>query len=159
MILLFFNEINVDISDLSVLGIYGDTTKQGQALFNPVDVAGWPGNRSWINTTSIAYRWEYFESQLGILLLFGFGSLGDMVRTITTEESDVELVCRDLVHYYLPRGLQFDSDYEDALISFKGEIPENYFQDGTWNVNYWALPLQLYGLLKYLIRMPEYQLK
>ncbi len=158
-ILIFFNELNVDISGLSVLGIYGDTTENGQALFNPVDVAGWPGNRSWINTTSIAYRWNYLESQLGLITLFNLEPLAQMVRKITDEEFDVEIICRDLIHYFLPKGFQFESDYEAALVSFKGEIPGNYFEDGTWDVHYWAIPFQLNGLLKFINRIPEYQLK
>ena len=157
--LLFFNEMNVEISGLSVLGIYADAIENGQALYNPVDVAGWPGNRTWINTTSINYRWNYIEGQLGFLALFSFGYLAEFVTKVTDETVDVEIVCRDLIHYFLPKGFQFEQDYEAALVSFKGEIPENYFQDGTWTVFYWAMPFQLYGLLKFINRMPEYQLK
>ena len=141
--LIFFNELNVDLNGLSVLGVYADAAENGQALFNPVDVAGWPGNRSWINTTSIGYRWNYLESQLGLITIFNLQAIGDLVRKITDEDLDVEIVCRDLVHYFLPKGFQFESDYEGALISFKGEIPGNYFEDGTWDINYWALPFQV----------------
>ena len=157
--LMFYNELNIDISNLTVLGLYGDAVANGQAIFNPVDVAGWPGNRSWINTTSLTYRWNYLESQIGIITLFAFGQLGDLARGVTSETKDVEIVCRDLIHYFLPNGFQFDADYAEALINFKGEIPGNYFEDGTWDINYWALPLQVNGLLKFINRIPEYQLK
>ncbi|MEO1260210.1 MAG: DUF1800 domain-containing protein [Bacteroidota bacterium] len=157
--LIFLNEMNVEVSGLSVLGIYGDLINNGQPIFNPVDVAGWPGNRAWINTTSIGYRWNYVESQLGLITIFNFGYLAELVTKITDEEFDVEIVCRDLIHYFLPKGLQFEQDYDAALVNFKGEIPENYFEDGTWTVNYWAMPFQLNGLLKFINRMPEYQLK
>ena len=157
--LIFFNEMGIEISNLTVLGLFGDATANGQAIFNPVDVAGWPGNRSWINTTSLTYRWNYLEGQIGIITLFAFGQLGTLARSITTETKDVEIVCRDLIHYFLPNGFQFEADYEEALINFKGEIPGNYFEDGTWDINYWALPLQVNGLLKFINRIPEYQLK
>lgn len=158
-ILMFFNELDIDINGLSVLGIYADANENSQSVFNPVDVGGWPGNRSWINTTSIAYRWDYVESQLGLHLVFGFGALGEFARKITKEDQDVEVVVRDLIHYFLPKGLQFEADYNEAIAHFKGEIPENYFVDGTWTMNYWALPIQFYGLLKFMNRLPEYQLK
>ena len=158
-ILMFANELDIEINGLAVLQIYGDATENGQALFNPVDVAGWPGNRSWINTTSIAFRWEYFESQLGLQLVFAFGKFGDLAKGITDEELDVELINRELIQYFMPHGLQFDTDYEEALISFKGEIPQNYFEDGTWTINYWALPIQMNGLLRHLVKLPEFQLK
>ena len=157
--LIFFNELNIEISGLSVFGIFGDATENGQALFNPVDVAGWPGNRSWINTTSITYRWNYIESQLGIITLFSGNNLTQIALGATDEVQDVAIICRDIIHYFLPKGLQFESDYEAALVSFKGEIPGNYFEDGTWDINYWALAFQMNGLLKFLNRIPEYQLK
>lgn len=157
--LIFLNEMNTIISGLSVLGIYSDITKYGQTLYNPVDVAGWPGNRAWINTTNIIYRWNYMESQLGAITLFNFGYFSTFTQKITDETQDVELICRDIIHYFIPNGFQFPEDYDAALVSFKGEIPQNYFEDGTWTVNYWAMPFQLNGLLKFINRMPEFQLK
>jgi len=158
-IITFFNEIDIEISELTTFGLYAETTEQGQALFNPVDVAGWPGNRSWIDTTSIAFRWSYLEAQVGIISLFAFGQMQEFVRNVTTETLDVEVVCRDILHYFLPKGLQFESDYEDALINFKGQIPQNYFEDGTWTTDYFATPFQLADLIRFIIRIPEYQLK
>ncbi|MEM9260087.1 MAG: DUF1800 family protein, partial [Bacteroidota bacterium] len=157
--MIFLNELGVEINGLSVFGIYGGATEQGQDLFNPVDVAGWPGNRSWINTTSITYRWEYFESQMGPLLLFGFSTLAELAKKITPETADVEIICRDLIDYFLPQGLQFDEDFAEALVTFKGEVPPDYFVNGNWTIDYWALPIQVSGLLRYLVRLPEFQLK
>ena len=157
--LINFNEWGLTVDGLSVLGIYSGTAEMGQALFNPVDVAGWPGNRSWINTTSIARRWADYESRLGLALFFGFGALGELARAITDETSDVELICTDLIRYFLPNGLQFAEDVEAALVTFKGEIPPAYFTNGNWDINYWALPIQFHALLRFLSQLPEYQLK
>jgi uncharacterized protein (DUF1800 family) len=157
--LICHNEFNGTINGLAVLGIYADTTRYGQALFNPVDVAGWPGNRAWINTTNIIYRWNTIESLIGLTTFFGFAYFAQWVPQITAETQDVETICRDIIHYFLPKGFQFAEDYEAALVSFKGEIPQNYFEDGTWDVNYWAMPFQLAGLFRFLNRIPEFQLK
>ncbi len=157
--LIFLNEVGAQLNGLSVFGVYADTTEFGQALFNPVDVAGWPGNRAWINTTNLIYRQNAQESQLGLLSLFSFGELAAFVTQVTDETEDVDLVCRDIIRYFLPKGFQFEADYAAALVNFKGEIPQNYFEDGTWTVNYWATPFQLSGLLGFLVKMPEYQLK
>ena len=154
-----FNELGVEINGLTVLGMFSDLTENGQDLFNPVDVAGWPGNRSWLNTSSLTYRWNYWESQLGFISLFNFMKIGEMARQIVTEEEDVNLICHQIIDYFLPNGLQFDTDYLDALVSFKGEIPENYFHDGTWTIHYWALPFQVGALLRFINRMPEFQLR
>ncbi|MEL6274751.1 MAG: DUF1800 family protein, partial [Bacteroidota bacterium] len=157
--LIYRNELGIPVNGLTVFGLWTGAAEQGQAIFNPVDVAGWPGNRSWINTTSIAHRWEYFENEIGPLLLFGFGSLGDLARGITDEIVDVAIICRDIVDYFLPQGLQFAEDYEAALITFKGDVPPDYFTNGNWTIDYWALPIQVAGLLRFLIRLPEFQLK
>ena len=158
-VLIFFNELGAEMNGLTVLGVYADASAAGQALFNPVDVAGWPGNRSWINTTTIAQRWSFYQSQLGLFLVFGFGRLGEIARAIVTETEDVEVICQQLIDYFMPRGLQFAEDFEAALINFKGEIPPEYFVNGNWNINYWAVPIQLRALLDYLSRLPEFQLK
>ncbi|MEM6769837.1 MAG: DUF1800 domain-containing protein [Bacteroidota bacterium] len=158
-VLIFYNELGLTVNGLSVLGIYADATRAGQALFNPVDVAGWPGNRSWINTTTITQRWEFYQSQLGLALVFSFGNLGEITRAITTEAEDVEVICQQLVDYFMPRGLQFSTDFEAALVNFKGEIPPEYFVNGNWNIDYWAVPIQFRALLAYLSQLPEFQLK
>lgn len=158
-LLIFYNEVQAEINGLSVLGIYADITQYGQALFNPVDVAGWTGNRAWINTVNLIYRRNFQESQTGLFALFGFGLFAEFVIKVTDETTDVDLVCRDIIQHFIPRGFQFEADYAAALVSFKGEIPQNYFEDGTWSVTYWATPFQLRDLLNFLVRMPEYQLK
>ena len=158
--LIFFSEVGAtDINGLTATGLYSGAAENGQVLFNPVDVAGWPGNRAWINTTSLIFRRNTVESQLGLLFLFNFGGWADIVKNATDETQDVEIVCEDLIRYFIPKGLQFDSTFEAALVNFKGEIPQNYFEDGTWTINYWATPSQLLGLLRFLNQLPEFQLK
>lgn len=156
--LILRNELGIDLDGLSVFTDWATAGEEGQLIFDPVDVAGWPGNRSWINTTSYRTRWEYQEAS------FGAGSLNGayyqaLVRGATDETQDVEIICRDIIRYFLPKGLQFEEDYEAALVGFKGSVPENYFQDGIWNVNYFTTASQLAGLLTYLGRLPEFQLR
>ncbi|MEO0735147.1 MAG: hypothetical protein AAFZ52_20095, partial [Bacteroidota bacterium] len=120
---------------------------------------GLAGNRRWINTTTITDRWNFYESQLGIILLFGFSTLGEMARAITDENEDVEIICRDLIEYFIPRGLQFEEVYAEALVTFKGDVPPNYFENGNWTLDYWTVPIQFQALLRFLTQLPEYQLK
>ena len=158
-LLITYNEVGIEINGLSVFAVWAAAGEQGQKIFEPVDVAGWPGNRSWINTTSIVARQRIVEENLGSHTLFGFGILGETARAITSETEDVDIIFRDIVHHFVPRGLQFERDYEAALTSFKGEIPPQYFDNGIWTIDYWALPIQLVGLLTFLNGLPEFQLK
>lgn len=157
--IIFRNELGSPLNGLSVFAVYHGNADQGQALFNPVDVAGWPGNRAWINTTSLRHRRTYTEEQIGTILLFNFGYLGDLARGLTEETQDVEIVCRDLIEYFIPNGLQFQADYDAALVSFKGGVPENYFTDGSWDTNFFALPFQMADLIRFLVQLPEFQLR
>ena len=157
--LIFRNETGSQLNGLTVFTDWAGAGEQGQVLFSPVDVAGWPGNRSWINTTSIRYRWEWQEARAGESALFAYAYFQELVRGATDETEDVEIICRDLIHYFVPRGLQFAEDYAAALVSFKGEVPQNYFDNGIWTVDYWATPFQLNGLLAFLGRLPEFQLR
>ena len=153
------NELNAPLNGLSIFGDWATFADQGQNLFNPVDVAGWPGNRSWMNTDVVRIRRENTQSLVNTSALFGFGFFQEIVQGATDEVFDVDTICRDIIRYFLPNGLQFDSDYDAALVSFKGDVPGNYFEDGTWTVNYWATPFQLSGLLNFLSRLPEFQLR
>ena len=157
--LIYRSELGSMLNGLSIFSDWAGAGEQGQVLFSPVDVAGWPGNRSWINTTSIRYRWEFQEARAGEGSIFNYGGYQALVRGATDETVDVEIICRDLIHYFVPHGFQFDADYDAALIAFKGEVPQNYFDNGIWTVDYWATPFQLNGLLGFLSRMPEFQLR
>ena len=42
--------------------------------------------------------------------------------------------------------------------SFIASIPENYFEDGSWNLYWQEAPELLLNLYRYLIQIPEYQL-
>ena len=47
----------------------------------------------------------------------------------------------------------------DAISIFKGEVPENYFEDGTWSLDDETVPRQVYELLRFFVTLPEFQLK
>ena len=47
----------------------------------------------------------------------------------------------------------------DAINIFKGDVPENYYVDGSWDLSYDSVPNQVYNLILYFISLPEFQLK
>ncbi|MBK8373215.1 MAG: DUF1800 domain-containing protein [Saprospiraceae bacterium] len=135
-----------------------------QQILNPTDVAGWPGNRNWVNTGSFAYRAE------GILNIMVYyyqknGNKLEELRNLAKElisnplENDPAIVCKAIIDFLLPNGLQKPSDYADALVVFKAEVPENYFQSGLWNLEWEYAPGQVLYLINHLANLPEFQLK
>lgn len=134
--------------------------EMGQYLFNPVDVAGWQGDRDWINSTTLSSRWnlsdfvtfDLFENHRSRLIL--------QVQALVGNSNDPEFIARKLIDLFIPTALQSEKDYENGVTAFKWEVPENYFQDGTWNLD-WdqeIVAAQIAFLIRYISRLPEFQM-
>lgn len=130
-----------------------------QSLLDPPSVAGWPGDRDWINSSLLTLRWDFLDQYTQFLYLNNREKLGDWVREIATHPTNVSQVCRDLIDFLLPWGLGRLDDYESALDVFKGDIPENYFERGEWSIDWDTVPDQAALLIIHLTHQPEFQLK
>ncbi|MEO6037709.1 MAG: DUF1800 domain-containing protein, partial [Saprospiraceae bacterium] len=62
-----------------------------------------------------------------------------------------------LVEFFLGQNLE-PLHFQSAVVYFKANIPENYFQDGSWSLYWDEAPDQIVNLLYYLIKLPEFQL-
>lgn len=175
----FFDDINIGVKVkspyhllLGLLGEFGVTSigdeeagyvyyisdSIGMNLINPPDVAGWQGNRSWVDSSTLAVRWTLVDAFSGYLFENYNESYRDLAKKISNNSADVEFVLQSVVEYFLPNGFQKDQHYNSALAAFKAEVPENYFTDGTWNLDFSTVPYQMALLIQYLGRQPEYQL-
>lgn len=134
-----------------------------QQIFSPPDVSGWPGNRNWINTGSFPYRAEGILSIMGYYYTKNGNKLEELRELakglVPQNENNVETICRAITDHFLPNGLQKETDYADALVVFKAEIPENYFLSGQWNLDWEYAPGQVLYLINHLANLPEFQLK
>ena len=52
-----------------------------------------------------------------------------------------------------------DDELNDALAAFKGDVPDDYFNGGGWTLNETYASNQVYSLLLFFVKLPEYQLK
>jgi uncharacterized protein (DUF1800 family) len=159
----FMNEAGYRTEQELVYAVGYASSEFNQQIFSPTDVAGWPGNRTWINTASMPFR---IENILTIMVYF-YGKNGNQLEELRTLakgltqplESNPKAVCNAIVNHLLPNGLQNESDYVDALAVFKGEVPENYFTLGLWNLDWEYAPAQILYLINHLANLPEFQLK
>ncbi|MCC6463341.1 MAG: DUF1800 domain-containing protein [Saprospiraceae bacterium] len=131
----------------------------GQEIFGPPNVAGWKEYRSWINESTLAGRWNYaalmtqFITQRPELL----DNLRTAAKGLTNDSKDAALVTKVLVEFFT--GQTLDLLYQKAAVEyFKAGVPDTYFTNGTWDLNYDEVPLQIVNLLKYVVKLPEYQL-
>lgn len=131
----------------------------GQELFSPIDVAGWVGNRSWIDTNSLSLRWKVMQYFIFTLYTEEPEKLRELAIALSAGSNDAALVTKSIVDFFMPLGLQRQVDYDRATLTFKADIPSNYFDDGTWNLYWDEVPGQVGLLLDYLARIPEFQMQ
>ncbi|MFS4418050.1 DUF1800 domain-containing protein [Maribacter sp. 2307ULW6-5] len=165
LVLGFLNDCNIpypDIEDGLSSRVFKAIGDMGQLVFDPPNVAGWQGDKTWINSKTLLDRWRGLEILLIRLpIAFGEHLFTDFVNSLVEDpnESDVELVMRKVVEALLPSELLTDLDYENALERFKSSLPQNYFEDGTWSLTFHRMRKQTYDLLFHITKQPEFQLK
>ena len=85
-------------------------------------------------------------------------TLINFAKRVSGNSNDVSAVTQAIVDFFIPRGLQNLEAYERAVKVFKGEIPENYFTDGYWTLDFDGAQYQVFLLLRHIGRLPEFQL-
>ncbi|MEL6917376.1 MAG: DUF1800 domain-containing protein [Bacteroidota bacterium] len=165
-------ETNFSYDDSVLLNVIDASRLLGQELFDPVDVAGWQRDRTWINTNFMIGRWLSIE-----MILQGFYQNNpeqfrtfavDVVGPANSGTSNPDIVTRAIVNKLFPKGI-LDDEYGNALSAFAevdGTVPDYYspdFIDGGTSL--WMLdispevPMQVHLLLQHLAKQPEFQLK
>ncbi|MDO1502320.1 DUF1800 domain-containing protein [Winogradskyella maritima] len=135
------------------------TSTLGQTLFEPIDVAGWQGDKDWINSSTLTGRWQV----LGWVVWHTWDNFREELRTFAVESSsnstDPYFVAKSIIDRFVPIPLHTESDYQVASDIFKHNVPQNYYDDGLWNLQWDTAPYQVVLLLRHLITIPEFQLK
>ncbi len=123
----------------------------GQFLFNPVNVAGWPGYRSWISTTTLPYRWNHALTNL-------YYNDDDYevdpieIANAMSEPNDPYQLAYDLAEYMLAVDLR-EQDLQQLPVVLLGGIP-----DYEWNIYISGANWRILALMAHIRQLPEYQL-
>ncbi len=147
---------NVDLE----LNLRNKCRDMGQEIFSPVDVAGWQGNHDWINPETLPKRWEFAD----YLLIKYWQKNKNQFKTfiqalVGSEETDLRAIVTQLKDFmFCPCEIK-DEEMTDSINTFMGEVPESYFEDGTWSLESNSVSKQVYDLMRFLITLPEFQLK
>lgn len=151
--------LNFVLDDDMKMGVIYLNGIAGQSIYNPVDVAGWQGDHDWINSSTLTARWEI----LNYIIVIAYNIDPEVFRTFAIESSnnsnDPYVVTQSIIDRFVPKSLHTNADYESATDVFKYDVPQNYFDDGTWNLSWDVVPIQVGLLLLHIIKMPEFQLK
>lgn len=156
--------------DTTLLTVAGNSSIDlGQELFDPFDVAGWQRNREWINTNFIIGRWLYMEDFLREF--YADGANQEQFRLFGIEatnlsgangitENDPAVVARAIIDKLTPKGLLEEVHYTAGITAFREPYEDsNMFETGSWDMTVPLAGTQVYLLLLYLVRQPEFQLK
>lgn len=130
----------------------------GMDLFDPVDVAGWPGHHAWMNENTLTQRIKFLQYLSYRLYEEPFRiRLQEFALGLVTATNDPLEATRELCRHFLGRVPE-PAILDAALFYFKGDVPQNYYDDGSWNLYWESTPYQIINLLFYLTRIPESQL-
>lgn len=130
----------------------------GQYLGDPPDVAGWKGDRAWIDTNRLTLRWEFIDGFAWAVHNESEATYPDFARALTDDSNSPEVIARAVVDYFIPRGLVTEAAYDLATDVLRWDVPANYYENGEWNLNWGSASWQITVLLQHIGRMPEFQL-
>lgn len=154
----FAHTLSMPYDNGTITGFYYAAIDQGQELWNPPNVAGWPGQRAWMNETTLALRWDGISYWIYYFPYSVWYYLRDMAIALTDNTNDPALAAAAIVDFLLVKGLPTASDYQIATDVFKGSIPQNYFDEGVWSLEWSEVIDQIKALLYHIVKLPEYQL-
>ncbi len=135
--------LSANITDLPTLNtVTAAMTAQGQQLWNPPNVGGWPGMRNWINSTTFFNRANFAQKVVSI----------DSNMTTDPGEiakADGKSTPSDVVDHFLDILLESDTspDYRASLLTYAGSFRDAKDADG-----------KIRGIARLIMSSPDYQM-
>ncbi|MEM1095021.1 MAG: DUF1800 family protein [Bacteroidota bacterium] len=177
----FLKETETPTTDNSFLMAYYSTAVAGQMLFEPPNVAGWPGHRAWLSTATLPTRWDVSD-----FILWGYDSVEPVdftdLAARLVDANDREIAFRipvALAEFFLTTPLD-QVDFEAVDRGFNGNLAAHPLPDFVvngppyiatlakrflfgvpwyeWHLGHEQAPLFLRLFVSYLCTRPEFQL-
>lgn len=127
--------------------ILNGSVEMGFDVLDPPDVGGWPGHRSWLDTSRLPIRWARSEQFLG---RFGSSIMG-FARSMPNPDDPYALAA-DLAEYLLPSPV--GPDDRQAL----GQILLSGTPAYEWSINATGAANRVLGYVRHLVQLPDFQL-
>ena len=143
-------------TDMTVEGeaqreLFDDLKRLGQELFDPPNVAGWPGYHTWMSTGSLPIRWENMTKMINGGEGYTSLNLVSLAQQMS-DANDPHLLTRELTEYFLPHPLS-EAEYDELTQVLLDGIPEY-----EWDISGQGTGERLRGFLTFLVQLPEFQL-
>lgn len=135
--------LSANLSDMPTLNsVAAAMAAQGQQLWNPPNVAGWPGMRNWINSTTFFNRANFAQKMAAI-------DSNMTVDPVEIAKADHKSTPADIVDHFLDILLQADTlpDYRTSLLNFAGNFRDTKDADGKTR-----------AIVRLIMSSPDYQM-
>jgi len=139
--------------------IISSATSLDQDLLNPPNVAGWPGQRSWINASSLVTRNVFSETYImgGNINNPGNSRLTQIdVDAMAFARSFGVEKATDLIDHFTAHLLRYPID--EATRDFLITVLVGSADPDDWSLNYPGADKQVKDCLVQIMRLPEFQL-
>lgn len=131
----------------------------GQNIYQPPDVAGWQRDKTWINNNTIGGRWEFMQYLVWLCWEEDQDQFRQFAKDLSNNSRDTAVITKAIVDHFLAKPLWTDTDYASAESVLRWEVPQNYYDNNTWSLDWDSAPYQVVLLIFQIFRMPEFQLK
>ena len=162
LIIQFMNNTGFDFGayDLNKESIKNISRLFDQDILNPPTVAGWAGDRDWINSGTITFRGAFLCKDV---LNWAWEQNQEQFRqfaiNISGNSNDAELVTQYIFEALMVEVPYTFDDFKTGVDIFKSRVPSNYFDTNTWTLSFEVAPLQVRDLIEYIVSLPDFQLK
>ena len=162
LIIQFMNTTGFDFGayDLNKESLKNISRLFDQDILNPPTVAGWKGDRDWINSGTITFRGAFLcKDVLGWAWEQNQEQFRQFAINISGYSDDAEVVAKDIFEALMVEVPYTLDDFVTGIDIFKSRVPSNYFDTDTWTLNFEVATLQVRDLIEYIVSLPDYQLK
>ncbi len=126
-------------------------TLLNQALFNPPNVAGWPGHHDWITTTTLPLRWLASDIILSGRRYVGIPDMLKLAEQLPDPQNPYQLA-EDLASWFI--SVPLPASVREAL----PEILLAGTPDYEWDLYAPGAQERIRHFVSYLTQLPEFQL-
>lgn len=147
----FVVEAGLSMDETGDAEIYEDGDRLGQKLFDPPNVAGWPGYQSWLSTSSMPLRWTYVGQMINGSPEYNAANLVPLAKQMS-DPNDPYALSRELADFFLPQPLD-EEEYQILQ-----EVLLDGMPDYEWDIDGQVANARLRGYMTFLTQLPQFQL-